>query len=79
MVRRAAIPDGDGGVRCRYADFAILLRPMKTAPVYAEALRTEASPCLRDGHGLSQTAEIAIMLALLDVIDNSHQTSLRRR
>jgi ATP-dependent helicase/nuclease subunit A len=77
MVREGyPIPDGDGGVRpCRYADFAILLRSMKNlAPVYAEALRYRSIPCAYGTDtDFSQTAEIAIMLALLDVIDNPHQ------
>ena len=76
MVREGyPIPDGEGTRPCRYSDFAILLRSMKNlAPVYAGALEKRGIPCAYGAEAeFSQTAEIAVMLALLDVIDNPRQ------
>ena len=75
MREEYPIPDKDGTRPCRYSDFAILLRSMKNlAPVYAEALKKRGIPCAYGADAeFSQAAEIAVMLAFLDVIDNPHQ------
>ena len=54
-----------------FSDFAILLRSAKTkAPVIAEQLRREGIPVnIRDG-GFAEEQEIAVMLSLLQIVDN---------
>lgn len=78
MVREGyQVPDENGGMRpCRYGDFAILLRSVKSAaPVYASALSSRGVPCAYGGDEtpFTERAEVAIVLALLDVIDNPNQ------
>lgn len=70
------IPDGEGGMRpVSYGDFAILLRSVKDkAGVYAQALMERNIPVgLPGGEGFFETQEVAIMISLLEIIDNPLQ------
>jgi ATP-dependent helicase/nuclease subunit A len=70
------IPDGLGGLRpVSYGDFAILLRSVKgKAGVFARALADRHIPAgTADGEGFFESQEIAVMISLLEIIDNPRQ------
>lgn len=71
---RAGYPVADGGDmrRCRASDFCILLRSAKDrAQEYVRALEAEGVRCTSDGgDDLFARSEVAVVLALLRVIDN---------
>ncbi|UOO36815.1 helicase-exonuclease AddAB subunit AddA [Oscillospiraceae bacterium CM] len=71
-----SIPDGAGGLRpLRYGDIAILLRSVKDkSRYYAEALSKRHIPCTSPaGETFFESFEIALTLALLEIIDNPRQ------
>jgi ATP-dependent helicase/nuclease subunit A len=70
------IPDGQGGTRpVTWGDFAILLRSVKDkAGIYARFLSERGIPAgTSNGEGFFETQEIAVMLSLLEIIDNPMQ------
>jgi ATP-dependent helicase/nuclease subunit A len=70
------IPDGQGGARpVSYGDFVILLRSVKDkAGVYAGALADRNIPSgMAGGEDFFEAQEIAVMISLLEIIDNPMQ------
>jgi ATP-dependent helicase/nuclease subunit A len=70
------IPDGEGGTRrVSYGDFAILLRSVKDkAGIYSRMLADRQIPVAApDGEGFFETQEVAVMISLLEIIDNPVQ------
>lgn len=70
------VPDSPGGTRpLSYGDIAILLRSVKDkAAIYTRALADRQIPVAApDGEGFFETQEIAVMLSLLEIIDNPVQ------
>ncbi len=70
------IPDGQGGTRrVSCGDFAILLRSVKNkASLYAMALSERNIPVsLGSGEGFFEAQEVAVMISLLEIIDNPMQ------
>ncbi len=66
------VSDGKGGMRpCRYSDFSILLRKNGSIKEYKEALDLAEIPSLTPGgRDFLESEEIALMMDLLNVIDN---------
>ena len=71
----ATVTDGGGQRPMDYGDIAILLRsPGKTGGIYREALINEGVPVgSAQGSGFFTAPEIALILAMLTVMDNPHK------
>lgn len=72
---QTSVTDGDGLRPVRPGDIAILMRSLSnTAQIYLEELARLGIPAVCDrGGSLLDTAEVQILVALLEIIDNPHQ------
>ena len=76
LNQRYPVTGEDGALRpCRPEDFVILMRsPGSRTRLYAEALAQHRIPCSFDeADDFFETMEIAVMLALLELVDNPRQ------
>lgn len=75
LDEKMLIRDGERSRPVQPGDITILLRAVSnTAPAYLEALRRQGIPAVSNrGGNLLDTAEVQLMIAMLQVVDNPHQ------